>query len=156
MELKGIKSYYALTTFNCVVLRITQLPNFEQWSEEQILESFEQLTQEQVTALLRKSIDLIPLNDKEILSLIVFCEDKNGVPLGLHSLKNFNPYEIRELCLSVLIEISKIRINFVTDDEIRRLPFFGIDMREIFSKHKDITLDDALNFALYEGLKNGI
>ena len=156
MELKGINSYYALTTFHCVVLRITQLPSFDGYSEEQILESFNQLTQEQITALLRKSIDLIPLSEKEILSLIVFQKDRNGVPLGLHSLKNFNPYEIRELCLNTLIEISKIKINFVTDDEIKRLPFFGIDMRDIFLKHKDISLDDALNFALYEGLKNGI
>lgn len=84
---------------------------------EDFFASFEEKTDVEKENFLREGLAFIELKEDEIDALIGFCEDANGIPYGKANIKNLPVKEIYDCCLSVLIEISKIEITFITESE---------------------------------------
>lgn len=78
---------------------------------------FDEKTQSEKELFLREGLAIIKLEDDEIDALIGFCVDGNNIPYTKANIKNLGLKEIYECCLSVMIEISKIEISFLTESE---------------------------------------
>lgn len=60
---------------------------------------------------------LVPIEKDEILILASFCTDKNGVPFGIQNMGSLNPKQVLEILVKSCMELVKIKIDFVNEDE---------------------------------------
>ncbi len=116
-ELKGYKSLRALNVFHALMLGLKMLPNYAHESYEDFFARVQGLPTSDQEKMIREAALFVTLDREEVEALICFVEDRNGVAYGPENVKNLGPDELHECIVSVCTEISKIKINFVTDSE---------------------------------------
>jgi hypothetical protein len=67
--------------------------------------------------LIREAVMFVELQKEEVEALVCFCADKNGVPFSAENIKSLGPQDLVEIVVAVCLEISKIKINFVSESE---------------------------------------
>jgi hypothetical protein len=77
-------------------------------------------TDEEREALLREAVSLVSLQDDEIAALLSFCKDKNGVPYTAVNIGNLGFNEIHEAIVAVCMEIGRIKVDLVSEDEKKK------------------------------------
>jgi len=117
LPLVGYKSLRALNAFHMIMMGLKMIPIYAFMKYEDFFGMFEEKTLEEKELFLREGLAMIELQEDEIDALIGFCLDSNGVPYGKANIKNLKLKDIYECCLSVMIEISKIEISFITESE---------------------------------------
>jgi len=120
LELKGYKSLKALNAFNALLLGIKMLPSYIHETYEEFYARISALPDEGKEKILRESAMFIELQKDEVEALICFCTDANGVPYGPENLKNLNPKEILDIIVAVCMEISKFKIDLVSEDKKKK------------------------------------
>lgn len=116
-ELKGYNSYLAMQLFHSLILGLKMLPTYIGETYEEFFERVEKMPPEDQLKLIREAALFVPIKLDELEALICFAEDPNGVAYGPHNIKNLSPDEIYEVIVAVCVEISKIKIDFVTSAE---------------------------------------
>jgi hypothetical protein len=71
--------------------------------------------------MIREAVLFVELDEDEVKSLICFCTDKNGVPYTEENLKSLSPADLVEIIVAVSVQISKIKIDFVSEKEKKNL-----------------------------------
>jgi hypothetical protein len=117
LELKGYKSMKALNVYHALLLGLKMLPQYLKDSYEEFLSRIETLPPEEQEKLIREAALFVNLERDELEALLCFVADPNGVPYTAENMKNLGPAELHEIVVAVCVEISKIKINFVTDAE---------------------------------------
>lgn len=120
IELKGYKSLRALNAFNALMLGLKMLPSYMNFSYEDFYLRMDQMPDEDKLKLITEASLFVELQKEEVEALVCFCKDKNGVPFEASNLKNLGPKEMIDVIVSVCFEISKIKIDFVTDNEKKK------------------------------------
>ena len=117
LELKGYKSLRALNAFHTLLLGLKMLPLYILDSYEEFFKKFEALSEKEKQTKVREAALFVELTQDEIEALACFCCDKNGIPFNKNSIPSLKPDEIIDIIVSVCMEISKIKIDLVTEDE---------------------------------------
>ncbi len=59
----------------------------------------------------------VQLGQDEVEALISFATDSNGIPYSAVNLKNLSVGDLHEVIVSVCMEIGRIKIDIVSEDE---------------------------------------
>lgn len=117
LELKGYKSLKALNAFHTLMLGLKMLPAYMAEDYETFYSRVQDMPPQDQEKLIREAVLFVELQKDEVEALACFCADKNGVPYTAENLKSLGPAVLMEIIVSVCVEISKIKINFVTEAE---------------------------------------
>jgi hypothetical protein len=120
LELKGFKSLRALNAFHALLLGMKMLPDYINFSYESFFKIFEEKTDKEKETLIREAVLFVELDKEEVAAIACFCTDKNGVPYEKHNIDNLKPNELHEIIVAVCMEISKIKIDLVSEDEKKK------------------------------------
>lgn len=120
LELKGYKSLKALNVFHTLMLGLKMLPSYMGESYEDFYAKVQLMPEADQAKLIREAALFVKLDQDEIESLLCFVADPNGVPYGPENLKNLGPDQIHEVIVAVCVEISKIKVNLITDAEKKK------------------------------------
>jgi hypothetical protein len=117
LELKGYKSLRAMNAFHALMLGLKMLPSYMGESYEEFFSRVQQMPQDDQKKMIKEAALFVELQKEEVEALVCFCADKNGVPYTSENLKSLKPDDILEIIIAVCFEISKIKIDFVSDSE---------------------------------------
>lgn len=117
LPLKGYKSLRALNVFHTLLLGMKMLPVYFNESYESFYESFKTKTDEEKEKLIREAILFVQLGQDEVEAVVAFVTDKNGIPFSSANIKNLGMDEIHEIIVAVCMEIGKIKIDILLENE---------------------------------------
>ena len=117
LELRGYKSLKAMNAFHTLMLGLKMLPSYMGESYEDFYQRIELMPPQDQEKMIREAVLFVELKQDEVEALVCFCSDANGVPYSAENLKSLGPKDILEMVVAVCIEISKIKVNFVSADE---------------------------------------
>ena len=121
LTLTGIAGVRAFNVFHHVILGMKMLPiNLEKGYEAFLGELHEKEDQERKKFFV-SGLRFVPLEDSDIEAVLKFCLDSNGVPLCRANTKSMAAQTIIEHMADVFVEISKINVDLVTDEEKKNL-----------------------------------
>lgn len=120
VPLKGLKSLTALNAFSALLLGLKMIPEYLSVNYEEFYASFKDMDEPQREKLLRQAVAFVRLEKDEVEALVCFAADKNGVPFGPTNIKNLGPDELHEIIVAVCMEIGRINVNLVTEDEKKK------------------------------------
>jgi len=119
--LVGIKSLKALNAFHTLLLGLKMLPAYMSQDYQTFYSSFGAMRDSEKETKLREAVAFVQLAPEEVDALIGFCSDKNGVPYSDVNKGNLTVDEIFECIVAVCMEIGRIKIDLVSDDEKKKL-----------------------------------
>jgi hypothetical protein len=117
LELKGLKSYFALQAYGKLLLGLKMLPMYMGEDYVEFFKRIEAMSISDQENMIRQGSFLIDLTQDEIVSLARFVTDANGVPYGEENLKKLPPDEIFEIIVAVCLQCAKIKPKLTTDAE---------------------------------------
>ncbi len=153
LPLRGYKSLRALNGFHALLLGLKMLPAYIMEDYETFYASFKEKSEAEKEKLIREAALFVQLAQDEVEALISFACDKNGIAYSPVNLKNLGPGDLHEVIVAVCMEIGKIKIEIVSENEKKKLPRFSIDVRGQYLKHPELDLAELLNLAFFEGCK---
>ena len=120
-ELQGLESMKALNVFHKLMLGLKMLPSYFSVGYEEFYQSISEMPDEDQLKMIREAALFVDLDKSEVEAMTYFCLDPNGVRYRSENLKNLKPDQLYEMIVAVAVEISKIKINFVTESEKKKL-----------------------------------
>jgi hypothetical protein len=121
LPLVGLRSYQAMRAFQTLMLGLKMLPAYMTESYEDFYDRVSKMDPADQERMIREAAAFVPLDAEESESVLCFCADPNGVPYRTENIKNLGPGDIHEALVAVFKEIAKIKINFVGEDEKKKL-----------------------------------
>jgi hypothetical protein len=120
LELKGYKSLRALNAFHALMLGMKMLPAHISESYEAFYKRFGGLSDNEKETMIREAALFVELSQDEIEALASFCADANGIPFNKNNISNLKPDQMIDIIVSVCMEIGKIKIDMVSEDEKKK------------------------------------
>lgn len=120
LPLVGYKSFRALNAFHVLLLGLKMIPLYAELSYERFFEDFKDRPEEEKEKLIRQAAVLVELKQDEVEALLSFSTDKNGVPISAENVKNLDPGQIHEAIVAVCMQIGRIKVDLVTEDEKKK------------------------------------
>jgi hypothetical protein len=117
IELRGLKSYFALQAYGKMLLGLKMLPMYMNLGYSEFYGVVDQMPESDQEKLIREGVFLVDLTDDEVMAFARFCVDANGVPFTNENIKKLAPDQIFEIIVTVCIACAKIKINLTTDYE---------------------------------------
>lgn len=116
-EISGLKSLRAYNAYSTLILGMTMLPAYQGEHYESFLARLDQMPEADQINVIRNGARFVPLDKDDLEAMLLFCVDKNGIPITKESVANFNPLQIIEAIVAFCMEVSKFKIDLVTDSE---------------------------------------
>lgn len=116
-DLRGYKAFKAMQVFHTLMLGLKMLPSYRSESYEEFFARIELMAAADQEKMIREAALFVEVGSEELDALVCFAEDPNGVAYGPQNISNLTPAQIYEIVVSVCVEISKIKIDFVTSAE---------------------------------------
>lgn len=120
LPLKGFKALRAFNAFNALLLGVKMLPANQDVSYEEFFESLKDISDGQRETILREAVAFVNLEREEVEALLSFTTDKNGIPFNQTNIDNLGPEDLIEAIVAVCMEIGKIKITLVTEEEKKK------------------------------------
>lgn len=117
LELRGYKSLKALNAYHTLMLGLKMLPSYMGESYEEFYLRIEEMPAADQEKMIREAALFVELQHDEVEAIVAFCTDANGVPYSKENIKNLGPGQLLEMIVAVCVEISKIKVNFVSESE---------------------------------------
>lgn len=117
LPLKGYKSLRALNGFHALLLGLKMLPAYITEPYESFLDRFKDKPEWEKEKLLKEAVLFVQLGQDEVEAIIAFAADKNGIAYTPVNMKNLGPGELHEIIVAVCMEIGRIRIELVSEEE---------------------------------------
>jgi hypothetical protein len=117
LELKGYKSLKALNAFHTLLLGLKMLPAYIQIPYEEFYENFRDMPEPEKEKYIREAAVFVQLEQNEVEALVSFATDSNGIPYTAVNLKNLGAKEIHEIIVAVCMEIGKIEVALLSEEE---------------------------------------
>lgn len=117
MPLAGPKSLRALNAYMALLFGVKMTADYGHLHFEEFLSQLKARSEQDVENMIRKAVMLVPLDEEDTAALVCFCKDPNGVPYSSANIKSLGPEEFFEVIVAVCVEVSKIKIDFVTAKE---------------------------------------
>ncbi len=116
-EIKGIRSLRAFNVYNSLLLGIKMLPQYLKESYEEFYSRLKDMEPDDQAKIIREAAFFIEIQPEELEAMAIFCKDSNGVPISRENLKNFSPGDLIDMIEAVCTEISKFKIDLVSEAE---------------------------------------
>lgn len=120
LEIKGYESYQAVLSYNKLLLGLKMLPLYYYEEYDSFYARVREKSAEDQKKLLKEAALFVNLTKEEVQALLCFCADANGVPYQPANMKSLTADQIIEMIVAVSFEISKIKIDFVTEEEKKK------------------------------------
>lgn len=121
LELRGYKGLQAFQAFHKLMLGLKMLPAYMGESYEDFYGRVSEMPEIDQEKLIREAVVFVPLEKDEVEALIAFYPDANGVPYGAYQMKSLDPKQLHEIMVAVACEISKIKVDLVSESEKKKL-----------------------------------
>jgi hypothetical protein len=121
LPLKGYKSLKAYHAFNALMLGLKMLPAYLAEGSQEFFDRIEKMSPEDQKTMIVEAAKFVEIQQDELEAIICFCKDSNGVPYGKEQMNNMSLEDIQKCIVAVCVEISKIKIDFVTESEKKNL-----------------------------------
>lgn len=119
-ELKGLKSLRAFGAFHSLLLGLKMLPAYMGESYEDFFNRVHIMDDHHKEKIFTEAAMFVELEDHEIEALGCFCTDPNGISYNSTNLPNLGPKELIEMIVAVCMELSRIKIDILTDAEKKK------------------------------------
>ncbi len=120
LELKGYKSLKALNAFHSLLLGLKMLPSYMSVDYQEFYAAFKTKTDAQKETALREAAAFVQLSQEEVEALVSFATDRNGIPFSAVNSGNLKPDELFEIIIAVCMELGRIKIELVSEDEKKK------------------------------------
>lgn len=117
LPLKGAASLRALQACNALLLGYKMLPAHITETWEEFFLSFKKMPEQEKEKIIRHAAMFVKVEDEELSAILSFASDPNGIPYSVASLKNLGPDEMIEIIVAVCMEISRFKIDLITEEE---------------------------------------
>lgn len=121
LPLEGLESYWAAQAYIKLLLGLKMLPSYLLETYEQFYGRIEIMDQSDKENMLREAVMHVSLLEDEVLQVVKFAADQNGVRFTKVNMQKLTPDQILEIIIAVILEISKIKIKFVSESEKKNL-----------------------------------
>lgn len=121
LPLKGYKALKALNGFHALLFGLKMLPSYLAISYETFYASFKTKTPSEKETYLREAVAFVSLNQEEVEAIVTFATDKNGISYQSANVINLPLDELYEITVAVCMEIGRINIDIVSQDEKKNL-----------------------------------
>lgn len=121
LEMRGYAGLRAFYAFHKLMLGLKMLPSYCGESYEEFFERIHLMGEEDQKKVVREAAIFVDLNKDEVHGLVGLCADRNGVPYRDENIKSLSPQEIIDCIVAVSMEIVKIPIGILSDDEKKKL-----------------------------------
>lgn len=122
LPLVGFKSLRALNGFHALLLGLKMLPLYLDQDYATFYESFKDKSDSEKEGALRQAASFVELGREEVSALISFATDPNGIPYSDANSKTLKADELFEIIVAVCMEIGRIKIDLVTEEEKKKSP----------------------------------
>ena len=116
LPLTGLKSVHALCAFNALLFGVHCTPAHAAKSEEEFYRWFDDLKREDKEKTIRYAVGLCKLGEDEMLDLLAFAQDPNGLAYGAANAAGLKPAEIVDIITAVCLKISDIKLKSVSEE----------------------------------------
>lgn len=119
-EIKGYQSLRAFQAYNALLLGLKMLPSYLTESYESFYTRLNEMSPADQEKMIREAAFFVELRKEEVEALVCFCRDKNGIQYSPINIGNLGPNELIDAIVSVCVEISKFKIDLVSEDEKKK------------------------------------
>ncbi len=120
--IQGMDSIYAVQAFHKLMLGLKMLPSYFNETYEAFFARIDEMSESDQEKMIREALAFVKLDQDEILDLMNWALDPNGVPYSKESRTSLKPGDIHEVLTAVCKVIAKDhKINFVTEAEKKNL-----------------------------------
>jgi hypothetical protein len=117
-ELRGIPAFHAFQAYQKVLLGLKMLPAYAHEGFEEFYARVEKMPALDQETLIREALAVgAKLDSEEIMDLVQFATDPNGVPYGKENVKSLDPPAMHEALVAVCCELASLKIQLVSDRE---------------------------------------
>lgn len=120
LPLVGYKSLRALNAFHTLLLGLKMLPIYLNEDYVSFFASFKEKDDGAKEDALRQSIAFVQLSTEEVEAVVSFATDSNGIPYAASNIKNLKPDELFEIIVAVCMEIGRIKVELVSEEEKKK------------------------------------
>lgn len=121
LPLKGFNAIKAFWAFQHLLLGLKMLPIYINQNVDVFFDNFKDMDEGEKETFIRQAVAWVPLEKDEVEAIICFVEDKNGIAYGPANLKNLGPDELHEIIVAVGVELSRLKVNIVSESEKKKL-----------------------------------
>lgn len=108
---QGLRAYKAMMSITRSLYFIAEVSGGQDW--EKFLSWLDTQTEEQMTRLFKVGVVYgVKLDQDEILDLLAYCKDKNGITITRENLNSIPVDELIASMVSVCMELNKIKVFF--------------------------------------------
>ncbi len=93
------------------------LPAYRGEQYEEFYKKIDDMSPEDQEKILREAVLFVELQKEEVEAIVCFATDANNVPFETANLAKLPAKEIHEIIVAVCLEIAKIKITLVSEDE---------------------------------------
>lgn len=108
-ELKGLKSVWALNAYSTLLFGLAAEQAVVGQDYDTTLAKFEALPLEEKAKQLRRALQIVNLQTEDMLNLLAFALDANGVPYDTKRIEKLPPMELVEAMLAVCLQLAQLR-----------------------------------------------
>lgn len=122
LTLEGLDSIYPTQGFHKLMLGLKMLPAYLSESYDVFLSRLEGMDEADQEKMIREAIKFVRLDAEEIMDIIKWAVDANGVKYCKENVKNLSPQKLSDIMTAVCLEVAKAhKINLVSDAEKKNL-----------------------------------
>lgn len=122
LPLAGYKSLRVLNAFHSLLLGLKMLPVYLDTNYVDFFASFKDKSDAEKESALRQAAAFVELSPEEVEAIVSFATDSNGVPYSGVNIKQLGPDEIFEIIVAVCMEVGRIKVDLVTEEEKKKFP----------------------------------
>lgn len=118
-ELRGLKSVWAFNAYYSLVYGLAVEQAHLGQDIETTFAKFEALPAEKKTEQLRHALKIVNLSKDDMLNLLAFAVDKNGIPYAQRNLETLQPQEILDAILAVCVKLAELKPR-TADESVKK------------------------------------
>lgn len=122
VTLEGLDSYYPCQGYYKLMFGLNMLPAYLGMSTATFLETIDKMDEADQEKMIREAIRLVRLEPEEVMDIIKWACDANGVRYSKENTKNLTPQFIIDILTAVCLEVAKAhKIDLISDREKKKL-----------------------------------
>jgi hypothetical protein len=122
LELRGLKSLRVMNVFHTLILGLKMIPQYAHETYEDFYSKVAMMTPDDQEKIIREAVLFVELDQSEVEAALEFATDANGIPYRAENIKNLGPKEIMEAIVAVCMEVAKIKVDLVSENEKKKSP----------------------------------
>ncbi len=134
LTLEGIESVYPVQGFHKLMFGLKMLPSYLSESYSDFFSRIDLMDEEGQEKMIREALRFVRLDGEEIMDLLRWATDQNGVRYSKDNTKNLTPDQINDIITAVCMEVSRAhKVSFVSEDEKKNLKISPLTYEKRFS-----------------------